>query len=292
MQLAPAHAAAIAGLVGLAAAATGALASEPCRLEAGTTHTVARVIDGETLVLDDGRAIRLADVLAPRAFDATAEPGSWKPEADAAALLAAMALGRTVVLAFGPLRHDRHGRIVAHVYLGERTDDAWLQGRLVEAGGARVQTFGSGPGCVQGLIEREETARSHKRGIWSEAAYQPRLDASERLLRPMAGSFQVVVSKIARVIATGRGHRLLLGRGGARELSVLIAPEDRARLGALGGDPRALAGGTVEVRGWITARRDRSGLEIDLAAGGHVRLVVESGQQAPETRERRRPRRD
>lgn len=292
MRHAPVLAAAVAGLACLAAAASGALASEPCRLDAGTTHTVARVIDGETLALDDGRIVRLADVLAPRAIDVTAEQGTWKPEADAAALLDAMALGKTVVLAYGPLRQDRHGRIVAHLYLGERTDGAWLQGRLVEAGGVRAQSFGSRPECIQSLVEREETARSQKRGIWSEAAYQPRLSASERLLRPMTGSFQVVVAPVARVITTGRGYRLLLGRGGARELSVLIAPEDRDRLGALGGDARTLAGRTVEARGWITARRDRSGLEIDLAAGGHLRLVGESAGEKPDARERRRTRRN
>jgi endonuclease YncB( thermonuclease family) len=291
-QHAPVYASAVTGLACLAVVAGSALANEPCRLEAGTTHTVARVLDGETLALDDGRIVRLADVLAPRAFDVAAEQGAWKPEADAAALLDAMALGKTVVLAYGPLRQDRHGRTVAHLYLGERTDGAWLQGRLVEAGGVRAQSFGSGPDCVQTLIEREDTARSIKRGIWSNAAYEPRLGASERLLRPMMGSVQVVVAPVARVISTGRGYRLLLGRGGARELSVLIAPEDRGRLGALGGDATALTGRTLEVRGWITARRDRSGIEIDLAAGGHVRVLGELAAEGSETAPRRRTRRN
>lgn len=297
MRHAPARASALAGfigfgLMGLAAATTGVAADEPCRLEGGTSHTVARVIDGETLALDDGRIVRLADIMAPRAIDVTAAEGSWKPEADAAALLDAMALGRTVVLAYGPLRQDRHGRILAHLYLGERTDGAWLQARLLEAGGVRAQAFGSGPACVQALIEREDAARTHKRGVWAEAAYEQRLGASERLLRPMSGSFQVIIAPVARVITTGRGFRLLLGRGGPRELSVLIAPEDRDRLGALGGDARALAGRTVEARGWITARRDRSGLEIDLAAGGHVRLVADDAAQKPDPRAQRRGRRN
>ena len=44
-------------------------------LEAGPTRSVARVLDGETVALDDGTELRLIGALAPRAIDAAAESG-------------------------------------------------------------------------------------------------------------------------------------------------------------------------------------------------------------------------
>src|SRR5205085_5368627 len=50
----------------------------PCAgLEIGPARTVARVIDGETVTLDDGSQLRLIGALAPRAVDAGGDPGMW-----------------------------------------------------------------------------------------------------------------------------------------------------------------------------------------------------------------------
>jgi hypothetical protein len=46
----------------------------------GATHTVTRVIDGETVALDDGSQLRLVGALAPRAIDVGAESGAWPLE--------------------------------------------------------------------------------------------------------------------------------------------------------------------------------------------------------------------
>ncbi len=51
----------------------------PCTLEPGPVRTVTRIVDGETLVLDDGKVVRLIGALAPRARDAGAAPGAGRP---------------------------------------------------------------------------------------------------------------------------------------------------------------------------------------------------------------------
>ncbi len=63
--------------------ACGAAADEPpaderCALEAGPSHTVARIVDAETIVVDDGSEVRLIGALAPR----SPSPGAadWPPE--------------------------------------------------------------------------------------------------------------------------------------------------------------------------------------------------------------------
>src|SRR6185503_18563800 len=67
-------------------------------LEAGPTRTVARVIDGETVALDDGTQLRLIGALAPRAIDAGADPGLWPLEIAAQEELSALILGKSIEL--------------------------------------------------------------------------------------------------------------------------------------------------------------------------------------------------
>ena len=64
-------------------------------------RTVARVLDGETLTLDDGSVVRLIGALAPRARDAGDAPGAWPPESEAVKALSDLVLGKKVKLAFG-----------------------------------------------------------------------------------------------------------------------------------------------------------------------------------------------
>lgn len=80
-------------------------------------RTVARILDGETLTLDDGSVIRLIGALAPRARDAGAAPGAWPPESETVKALSDLVLGKKVKLAFGGRHEDRHGRYLAQVFL-------------------------------------------------------------------------------------------------------------------------------------------------------------------------------
>ena len=74
-------------------------------LEAGPTRTVARIIDGETVVLDDGTELRLIGALVPRAIDAGADPGMWPLEVAAQEELRALILGKSIE--FGLRRRAR-----------------------------------------------------------------------------------------------------------------------------------------------------------------------------------------
>src|SRR5262245_17214436 len=63
------------------AAATAETGTACAGLEPGPARTVTRVLDGETVALDDGTELRLIGALAPRAVDADAE--AWPAEAAA-----------------------------------------------------------------------------------------------------------------------------------------------------------------------------------------------------------------
>ena len=94
-------AAAAASLAGMAAATAQDVRTdtEICTLQAGPTRSVVRVIDSETVLLDDHQEVRLIGALAPRSpdFSPSAEP--WPPEEAAIAALKSLVQGRSVSIA-------------------------------------------------------------------------------------------------------------------------------------------------------------------------------------------------
>jgi micrococcal nuclease len=240
---------------------------------------VAAVIDGDTVRLDDGKEVRLAAIVAPRARDAGAAAGEWPPEAAARASLSALVLGRTVALAFPERRDDRYGRVVAHLYVGGQEGRAWVQQHLVETGQVRVHPVPGQSDCIDDLLARERVARSASRGLWSEAAYQIRPADRPTELARYAGTLQLVSGRVEKVSALQSIFILDLAdaepvrpgqaqstRSGARvtwRRSAAVLP------GAA--DPRSFQQRDVLVRGWVTARGNRP--EIELIAAGQIELL-------------------
>src|SRR5262245_6021994 len=85
--------------------------SSRCDAEIMSSGRVARVVDGRSFVLDDGREIRLAALEVPPATE-TSPAGRAAREA-----LAAMLARETVDLRGAAARPDRYGRAVAHAFI-------------------------------------------------------------------------------------------------------------------------------------------------------------------------------
>jgi endonuclease YncB( thermonuclease family) len=253
----------------------------------GTTSSVTRIIDGETVALDDGTELRLIGALAPRAIDVGADPGAWPLEVAARAELGALILGRSIELAFGGERTDRHGRLQAHAFRMEGDRRRWVQGHLLEQGLARAFVQAGNRACAQELLVAERVARQTRRGLWADAAYQVRPAGSPLALSRYRSTFQVVEGRIARV-AQARGAIYLNFGADRRAFAVSLRRGDRGHLlGAYAGDARALEGLHVRVRGWIEHRRH--GPVIDLSAAGLLEVLGARSQAgAPGSGEWRR----
>jgi endonuclease YncB( thermonuclease family) len=89
-----------------------------CDLPPGETVTIASVIDGETLKLADGRAVRLLGVKAPSPLLGWKGDEPWPFVAEAKAALERLTSGATVELRFDVRREDRHDHILAQVWRG------------------------------------------------------------------------------------------------------------------------------------------------------------------------------
>lgn len=138
------------------------LDDQPRALEE-TRYHVAHVIDGDTLVLDDGTKVRLIGVDTP-------ETGGYKPaeawgaEATAFARKMIGQAGGEVKLQFDDERIDKFGRHLAYVWCG----DQLLNEELIRAGlGEYLSGFRYSQSMKRRFRAAESEARSHQTGIWS-----------------------------------------------------------------------------------------------------------------------------
>lgn len=232
---------------GLALAGAGT-ASAQALAEAGRA-VVAEVVDGDTVVLDraveGARAVRLVGVQAPKL--ALGRPGfeAWPLAPEAKAALARLVLGKRVTLAFGGRRMDRHGRLLAHLFLD---DGAWVQGALLTAGLARVYSFADNRARTADMLALEAEARQARRGIWGHPYYAVREAAA---LARLEDTFQLVEGVIVDAARVKGRVYLNFGADWRSDFTVVLDGAAQKLFAEAGVDPLALEGSAVRVRGWI-----------------------------------------
>ena len=235
----------------------------PCILDPGPVRTVARVLDGETLILDDGSAVRLIGALAPRARDAGAEAGAWPPEIQSFQTLSNLVLGKRIKLAFGGRQKDRYGRFLAQVFLEAGGRSEWVQGTMLAAGQARV--YG-----VPELLAHEAEARRKRLGLWSNGVYRPMPAEQPGMLLKLRGKYERVIGTVASIGRTKTTTYLNFGTDWKSDFTVRIG---KAVLGAnpeLARTLDTLQSKSVIVRGWIERR---NGPLIDIADVSQIEFL-------------------
>lgn len=199
--------------------------------------TVKAVRDVRTLLLADGRELRLAALEIP-------------PSAGAA--LRGL-IGASLRLAAAAEPRDRYGRIVA---FATRPDTARsVQEMLLSAGEARVSARIDGKTCVEALLTIERQARAAGRGIWADPNFAPLHADDYRRLRAERGRFVLVEGQVLSVRESGAAIYVNFGRRFTRDLSLIILRRLRATFTAAGLEPKTLEGRRIRVRGWLERRR-------------------------------------
>ena len=119
----------------------GAAPAASCDLPEPETGTVAAVVDGETLRLTDGRIVRLIGAKAPSPPLGWRGDDPWPLVEKAKAALERLALAKPVELGFDGRPSDRHGHLLAQVFVVAGGERVWLQQEMVARGLARVYSF-------------------------------------------------------------------------------------------------------------------------------------------------------
>jgi endonuclease YncB( thermonuclease family) len=234
-------------LLGLSVGVPGASALElPAPLTPGGAERVIEIIDGDTVVLGDGREVRLVGIQAPKLPLGRAGFPTWPLAPEARQALAELILGREVALGLGGRGRDRYGRVLAHLFRAQ--DGLWVQGEMLRRGLARVYTFEDNRALAEALLEREQEARAAGRGIWSVDHYRilPG-EAAERALDQYA-----LIEGAVLDVGEARGSAYLnFGREWQSDFTAVIRPEALRVFAAEGIDIAAYEGRRIRVRGWV-----------------------------------------
>lgn len=264
----------VVALVGLWGLALSASAEDktftPCSLDPGPVRTVTRVLDAETLVLDDGSAVRLMGALAPRARDAGAEAGTWPPETEAIKFLSDLVLGKRVKLAFGGRRKDRYGRFLAQVFLDDGGRTEWVQGALLAMGHARMYGLPDSFACAHELLAHEAEARRKRLGLWDNGVYRAMAANHPEALMRLRGKYERVIGRVVSIGRTKSTTYLNFGKDWHSDFTVKIGKKIIAANPDLARTLDGLANKTVVVCGWIERR---NGPLIDVADASQIEVL-------------------
>jgi micrococcal nuclease len=252
----------------------GSLAAQPMRPECGgatiATGEVARVVDGKTFILADGREVRLAAIEAPPVTPSDPSEEHAAVGLAAKTALEAILLRQTVILKAAGPGFDRYGRLVAEAFVG-RDAENWVQYEILTKGYALVAPGGDNATCVTFLRGVERKARADGLGLWGDP-YSVMKEAQypDDVLTEL-GRFALVTGKVISVNESGGLVYLNFGRRWTESFTVTVAKRNQRVFIAAGLDPTKLAGRAIEVRGWI---EQRGGPAIEASRPDQIEIVL------------------
>lgn len=227
------------------------------------TARVAYVIDGDTVILEDERHIRLLAINTPEVEGKrSAEPGG---EA-AKRWLKQRIEGQSVRLISEQQKRDKYGRWLFYLFDAE---GQLLNEALLNNGLAVLSVHPPNFKYLSRLESAQQYAETQKRGIWGMAYYQP-LSLAEVMKTSRQGWSRVLVTPQS-LVKTGRYHRLLLGS----MADIRIAATNLGHFP----DLQHYLGCSLEVRGWLSWHKGR----LSILVRHPTQLIIKDTNQCDET---------
>lgn len=157
-----------------------------CAGEDGPPRTglVRTVVDGDTVILGDGRKVRYLGIDSPE-MGRNHRPPQFLAQA-AKKFNARLVLNQKLRLEYDLERYDQYGRLLAYVFL---PDGRMVNAELVRQGLARVYLFPPNLRYRKQLVSGQRQAMAARRGLWraplkTEEAYYVGNTRSFRFHRP------------------------------------------------------------------------------------------------------------
>ncbi len=243
-------------------------AQADCQLEGAGPATIVQILNTESLLLEDGRAIRLIGALSPRVQTRWAESMGLKQTLTK--VLEELLLGKEVELRLGARERDRYGRLLSHVFTIEGGKRTWVQEKLIRSGLAMAYSFPENRACVRRLQEAEQSARAARAGFWQSGVFRVRDAADPDSMKRLSYSFQIVEGRVADV-ADKRGRVYLNFAADWRsDFTAAVAASNRGAFDGSDIDLLALKGRRLRVRGWL---KPRNGPLIEVTHPEQIELL-------------------
>ncbi len=239
-------------------------------LEKGESAQVAKVVDGDTVVLkraiDGARQVRLVGIQAPKL--PLGRPGfiAWPLAEEAKKGLAALVAGRQLTLSFGGRRKDRHGRLLTHLHDG---DGVWIQGEMLRLGLARVYSFADNRMVVAEMLGHERQARAAGLGIWADPYYAIRAPAETI---GDIGTFQIIEGRVLDAANVKGRVYLNFGLDWRNDFTVTVAAKAQKLFTGNGIDLLALKRRRLRARDWL---KQRNGPMIEASHPEQIEILTD-----------------
>lgn len=247
-----------------------------CDLPPPETATVLSVLDGETLKLADGRIVKLIGAKAPIPPLGWRGDDPWPFVDEAKAALERLASNKAIELRFGGSRTDRHGHLLAQVFVVAEESRLWLQDALVGSGLARVYSLPDNRACTPELLRREDEARAKRLGLWASPAFRIEDARDVERLGRLIHSYQLVEGTVLNVGEGSGRFYLNFAPDWRSDFTVSVARKDAPVFAASGLDVKALAGARLRVRGWLAWR---NGPMIEASHPEQIELLPKDGEE-------------
>lgn len=223
--------------------------AKPIRLSAPTQRSlyqIAKVLDGDTIVLKGGERVRLLGINTPEIESRyrDGEPGGMA----AKAWLQQKLQGRKVYLEYDRQKKDHYKRLLAHLYLpnGEHINLA-----LVEEGLAVVNLLPPNLRHADALIRAQQAAERKQLGIWSFSDYRPR--PLTQISRKSRGWQRLLGTPVSLKRTKHYSHLIVTSK-----IDIRIAHDNLALFPAL----ENYLHKPLEIRGWVSRKNDRYSIVV------------------------------
>lgn len=215
-----------------------------CSLDAATLKalpivSVGKVSDGDSLVLSDGRRLRLAFINTPEVHL------SESLALEAGQALSALVLNKTLYFRKGVQRLDKYGRLLGDLYTA---DGRSISMRMLEMGWGFLVVI---PPNVVGLpcfLKARDSAQSKRLGVWSLPDYQ---GVSSVSFKPSDAGFRRVTGRLEGLSHHGDSWWLNL----EGDIVLRIRPNHQSSFIWL--QLQAAVGRRVLASGWVVDRGKR-----------------------------------
>ncbi len=127
----------------------------------GSGTLVTRIVDGDTIELENGQKVRYIGIDTPETVDPRKPVQCFGEEAKTKN--EQLVLGKTVRMVKDVSETDKYGRLLRYVYV----DDIFVNDYLVREGFARAATFPPDVKFADQFLTAEREARDNNRGLWN-----------------------------------------------------------------------------------------------------------------------------
>ncbi len=239
-----------------------------------------KIIDGQTLLLTDGKIVRLTGIDLP--IDKTNPDFDFSFQAKAfleAVLFSQSSKAGRDIMVYQTRKAEK-GRInrmnhdLGHILVkGLKTEagdkpELWLQGALIDKGFARVYTEPTNPQLHAIMLSHEEKARAAGLGLWAK-------DSPFKMMTPdqaanHLGDFVILEGRVVNAASVKNNLYLNFGDNWRSDFTVMINTSQRKQLSQQGISPTSISGKKIRVRGWL---REYNGPFLEFEDINHLEII-------------------